>query len=160
MCHTNCARPLNAILGWASLLASEQLDKERAVRAIETIERNAKAQAQLVADLLDVSRIVTGKLQLDVRPVAIQQILNAAIESVHHTATAKTIEISTRATEDSAVVEGDSQRRQQVLLNLLSNAIKFTPGGGSIDVEIENRGDDVVVIVRDTGQGIAPGDLP
>ena len=152
--------PLSAILGWATLLASEQLDKERARRAVETIERNAKAQAQLVADLLDVSRIVTGKLQLDVSPVSIQQVLDAAIESVHHAAAAKTIEVSTRGTRESVVVEGDPQRLQQVILNLLSNAIKFTPAGGSIDVALESREHEVDIRVRDTGQGIAPTELP
>jgi PAS domain S-box-containing protein len=152
--------PLNAILGWATLLGSKQLDKERAGRAVETIERNAKAQAQLVADLLDVSRIVTGKLQLDVSPVSIQQVLDAAIESVHHAAAAKTIEVSTRGTGEPAVVEGDPQRLQQVILNLLSNAIKFTPAGGSIDVTLESREHEVEIRVRDTGQGIAPTELP
>ncbi len=152
--------PLNAILGWATLLASEQLDKERAGRAVETIERNAKAQAQLVADLLDVSRIVTGKLQLDVSPVSIQQVLDAAIESVHHAAVAKTIDVSTRGTRESVVVEGDPQRLQQVILNLLSNAIKFTPAGGSIGVTLESREHEVEIRVRDTGQGIAPTELP
>ena len=152
--------PLNAILGWATLLGSEQLDKERAGRAVETIERNAKAQAQLVADLLDVLRIVTGKLQLDVSLVSIQQVLDAAIESVHHAAAAKIIEVSTRGTGESAVVEGDPQRLQQVILNLLSNAIKFTPAGGSIGITLESREHEVEIRVRDTGQGIAPSDLP
>ena len=145
--------PLNAILGWATLLGSEQLDKERAGRAVETIERNAKAQAQLVADLLDVSRIVTGQLQLDVSPVSIQQVLDAAIESVHHAAAAKIIDVSTRGTGESAVVEGDPQRLQQVILNLLSNAIKFTPAGGSIGITLESSEHEVEIRVRDTGRG-------
>jgi PAS domain S-box-containing protein len=151
--------PLNAILGWARMLRSGELDESRTDRAIETIERNARAQSQLVGDLLDISRIVTGKLQLDVGPVSVQPLLRAAVESIDHAAQAKDIQLSVAITGEPAPVEGDAARLTQVVLNLLSNAIKFTPRGGRVDVHLHRREDEVELTVCDTGQGIAPEDL-
>ena len=152
--------PLNAILGWARMLATDQLDRAQANRAIAIIERNAKAQAQLVADLLDVSRIVTGKLQLNLRPVSLEQVTQAAVESMYHAAQAKSITLSTATVGTPTPIEGDAARLQQVILNLLSNAIKFTPSGGAISVNIERDEKHVELTVRDTGQGISPDALP
>jgi PAS domain S-box-containing protein len=152
--------PLNAILGWARMLADGQLDARRAKRALETIERNARAQAQLVADLLDVSRVATGKLQLNLQPVSLQDLMKATYDSVHHAANAKDVRISMSTKGDPAPIEGDPERLQQVLLNLLGNAIKFTPSGGSIELQLERRERDIELRVRDTGQGIAADVLP
>jgi PAS domain S-box-containing protein len=147
--------PLNAILGWARILATDHLDRAQVKRAIATIERNAKAQAQLVADLLDVSRIVTGKLQLNLQPVSLEQVTQAAVESMHHAAAAKEINLSMATGGTPAPIEGDAARLQQVILNLLSNAIKFTPSGGVISVSIERDEEHVELTVRDSGQGIS-----
>ena len=152
--------PLNAILGWARMLGAGELDAARTQRAVETIERNARAQSQLVADLLDISRVVTGKLQLDVGPVSIQEILKTAVESVHHAVAAKQLSLSLTVTGEPAPVEGDAARLTQVIFNLLSNAIKFTPAGGVIELRLDRRQDDVELTVRDTGQGIAAEELP
>jgi PAS domain S-box-containing protein len=152
--------PLNAILGWARMLGAGELDAARTQRAVETIERNARAQSQLVADLLDISRVVTGKLQLDVEPVSIQEILKTAVESMHHAVAAKQLSLSVTMTGEPAPVEGDAARLTQVILNLLSNAIKFTPAGGVIELRLDRRQDDVELTVRDTGQGIAADELP
>src|SRR3954447_9988059 len=115
------------------MLASDQLDATRAKRAIETIERNAKTQAELVEDLLDLSRIVTGKFELELQAVVLPQVIDAAVESLHYTAAAKQVRVATDLANDSPPIEGDARRLQQVVLNLLSNAIKFTPKGGMID---------------------------
>jgi PAS domain S-box-containing protein len=152
--------PLNAILGWGQVLATGQLDKKQEKRAIETIARNAKAQAQLVADLLDVSRIVAGRLQLNRRPVSLQQIMQMAVDSVHHAATAKNLTVTTTIAGNPAPIDGDPERLEQVNLNLLSNAIKFTPPGGTIDVKLHRDDHHVQLLVRDTGQGISPDVLP
>ena len=152
--------PLNAILGWSRMLGSGELDAARTQRAVETIERNARAQSQLVADLLDISRVVTGKMQLDVGPVSIQEILKTAAESVHHAVAAKHLSLSATITGEPAPVEGDAVRLTQVILNLLSNAIKFTPAGGVIEIGLDRGQDDVELTVRDSGQGIAPEELP
>ena len=151
--------PLNAILGWARMLATDHLDAAQTKRAIATIERNAKSQAQLVADLLDVSRIVTGKLQLNLQPISLQQVTQAAVESMHHAAAAKEITLSMSTGGTPAPIEGDAARLHQVILNLLSNAIKFTPSGGAISVSIDRDEEHVELIVRDTGQGISPDAL-
>jgi PAS domain S-box-containing protein len=152
--------PLNAILGWSRMLGSGELDPARTQRAVETIERNARAQSQLVADLLDISRVVTGKMQLDVGPVSIQEIVKTAAESVHHAVAAKHLSLSVTSTGDPAPVEGDPVRLTQVILNLLSNAIRFTPAGGVVEIRLERGPDDVELTVRDSGQGIAPEELP
>ncbi len=152
--------PLNAILGWARMLGAGELDAARTQRAVETIERNARAQSQLVADLLDISRVVTGKLQLDVGPVWIQELLKTAVESVHHAVAARQLSLLVTMTGEPVPVEGDAARLTQVILNLLSNAIKFTPAGGVIELRLDRRQDDVELTVRDTGQGIAAEELP
>ncbi len=152
--------PLTAVLGWARMLRSMKLDEETAQRGIQVIERNAEAQNQLIQDLLDVSRIITGKLRLDVRPVALAPIIKAAVESVQQAAEAKAIELGIESGTTSELVSGDPDRLQQVVWNLLANAIKFTPKGGSVRVKLEREGSDVAIRVSDTGQGIAPDFLP
>jgi PAS domain S-box-containing protein len=152
--------PLNAMLGWVQLLASEQLDQAQTRRAIEIIERNARAQAQLVAELLDVSRIAAGRLELNLQLVAVDRVIESAVESLQQTAAAKNVAINAALTETSINIQGDPDRLQQVMLNLLSNAIKFTPSGGVIDVELASDDDRVHVTVRDNGKGIASEQLP
>jgi PAS domain S-box-containing protein len=152
--------PMTAILGWAHLLRGNTLDKPNAQRALDTIERNANAQAQLIEDLLDVSRIITGKLRLDARPVELAPIIAAATDAARPAAAAKgiTLQIDPGAT-DLAVL-GDADRLQQVVWNLLSNAIKFTPQAGEVRVSLGRNAGQAEISVRDTGQGIAPDFLP
>jgi signal transduction histidine kinase len=152
--------PLNAILGWAQLLASGQLNPSMARRAVETIERNTRLQAQLIDDLLDISRIITGKLRLDLRPAAVRAILDASVESSLPAASAKGIALTRDSADGSDVIACDPSRMQQVIWNLLNNAIKFTPEGGSVRLS-EHREDGMAVItVTDTGIGIEPDFLP
>src|SRR5262245_26900234 len=152
--------PLNAILGSARLLATNQLDDASGRRAVERIERNARLQAKLVEDLLDLARIVAGKLRLDRRPVMVEHIVKSPVESVHHAAIAKSVTISMTASPDTVTVDGDPARLEQVMLNLLSNAVKFTPSGGNVDVLVRRRDDGMEVRVRDSGQGISSEELP
>ena len=152
--------PLNAILGWSTLLRTEKLEDAIAVRALEIIERNAKAQAQLIEDILDVSRVITGKLRLDVRPVDLAPVIDAAIDTVRPASEAKTIQIQTHCGAGVGVVSGDPDRLQQVVWNLLSNAVKFTPNGGRVDVRLERLDSDVQITVSDTGNGIRADFLP
>jgi CheY-like chemotaxis protein len=151
--------PLNAILGWARMLRAGTLPEADVPRALETIERNAQAQAQLIEDLLDVSRIVSGKLRLDMRPIDVGEIVEEAIDTVRPTADARGVSLSA-AINHVGPASGDPQRLQQVVWNLLSNAIKFTPPGGRADVRLEQAGSMVRIIVSDTGQGIDPEFLP
>jgi len=151
--------PLNAILGWARMLRAGTLPDADVARALETIERNAQAQAQLIEDLLDVSRIVSGKLRLEMHPVDVGEVLQEAIDTVRPTADARGI-VLTAAITPVGPVSGDAQRLQQVIWNLLSNSIKFTPRGGCVDVRIEQEGSTVRMVVSDTGQGIDPQFLP
>ena len=152
--------PLNAILGWSRMLRTNRFDAETAAQALETIERNAKAQAQLIEDLLDVSRIITGKLRLDIRPVEPVAVINAAIDAVRPAADAKHVRIETVLDPWAGIVSGDPDRLQQVLWNLLSNAIKFTPKDGSVQIRLERVNSHIEITVSDTGQGIAPEFLP
>jgi signal transduction histidine kinase/ActR/RegA family two-component response regulator/sensor domain CHASE-containing protein len=152
--------PLTAMLGWARMLRSDKLDKPTSGRAIEAIERNAKTQAQLIEDLLDISRIITGKLHLEVRPVDIVTVIDSAIDAVRPAADAKSIRLQTRLEPGAGLVMGDPNRLQQVVWNLLSNAIKFTPLEGSVRVSLEPVGSYLEITVVDTGQGIAPEFLP
>jgi PAS domain S-box-containing protein len=152
--------PLTAIHGWALLLASGQLDAAGAARAVEVIERNARAQKQIINDLLDVSRIISGKMRLDVRRVELGTVLSAAVESVRPAARAKEIELQTRLDAPAAQVSGDPERLQQVFWNLLTNAVKFTPEGGRVSVELTHVNGHAEVIVKDTGQGISPDFRP
>ena len=151
--------PLNAILGWTWLLGGGSLDGEARARAIATIERNARAQGQIIDDLLDVSRIVTGKLLLVRRPVVLAEVIEAALDAVRPAAAAKGIRLDLLLAPGAAV-QGDASRLQQVAWNLLSNAVKFTPAGGRVEVAVEPRGDQVELRVSDTGAGIAAPFLP
>ena len=152
--------PLNAMLGWATMLRGKQLDAATQQRAIETIERNARAQNQLIDDLLDVSRIITGKLRLDVRPVVLVSVLEAAIDSIRPAVEAKGIRLQSLLDPAAGPVSGDPDRLQQVFWNLLSNAVKFTPKGGRIQLRLERINSHVEITVSDTGQGISPEFLP
>src|SRR3989440_3626382 len=152
--------PLNAILGWSQMLRQGALDKTAATNALESIERNARAQAQLVSDLLDVSRVITGKLRMNARPVDIMSSLESALESIHPAAEAKQITIDVQAEPYATVVTGDADRLQQVLWNLLSNAVKFTPRQGRVSVKITRIDSYLEVAVSDSGIGIPQEFLP
>jgi signal transduction histidine kinase len=152
--------PLNPILGWTRLLRDRKLDEKATDRALATIERNAKLQAQLIEDLLDVSRILQGKLSLNVCPVNLISIVEAAMETVRLAAEAKSIEIQTRFEPGIGQVFGDSTRLQQVVWNLLSNAVKFTPNGGQVEITLEQIASEAQIQVSDTGKGISPDFLP
>lgn len=152
--------PLNAILGWAHMLRANKLDQTTQTRALETIERNAKSQAQLIEDILDVSRIVTGKLRLDVRPVELAAVVDAAIDAVRPAADAKGIRIETTLDPRAGPVSGDPNRLQQIVWNLASNAVKFTGKGGRIQVRLHSVSSYVDIVVSDTGEGISTEFLP
>jgi PAS domain S-box-containing protein len=151
--------PLNAMLGWTRLLRMGKLDRAGMTRALETIERNAHLQEQLIADILDVSRIVTGKLRLELRPMPLPPILETAIDAVRPAADAKGIHLLADVT-GAGTVMADPDRLQQVIWNLLTNAIKFTASGGEIRLSLGRIGPSAVVTVTDTGEGIAPELLP
>ena len=152
--------PLSAILGWARMLRLGQLSPENMTKALDTIERNARAQAQLVDDLLDVSRIITGKLRMDVRPADPNSFIDAAVESVRPAAEAKGVRVQKVVDTGPISIPGDPVRLQQVVWNLLSNAIKFTPRGGRVQIRSERVNSHLEIVVSDTGQGISPDFLP
>lgn len=152
--------PLNPILGWTRLLQAGKLDETRQREALATIERNAKLQTQLIEDLLDISRIIRGKLSLTVAPVNLTFVITAAIETVRLAAEAKQIQILLDLTTAIAPVSGDAARLQQVGWNLLSNAVKFTPNGGQVTVELRQIHQLAQIRVIDTGNGISPDFLP
>ena len=152
--------PLNAMLGWTQLLRGGDLEPGQYARALETIERNAKAQAQLIADLLDVSRIVTGKLHLNLGKVRLQQLVQVAVDGARPTASVKKISIDISMDAPVRDVHGDTNRLLQVVGNLLSNAVKFTPSGGSVHIALEEHEGSARVVVSDTGQGIDKDFLP
>jgi PAS domain S-box-containing protein len=152
--------PLTAILGWTRLLSSNNLDEASATHAIKTIERNVRTQAQLIEDLLDISRIVNGKLNLDIQPVELDKVMKAAIDSVLLSAESKNIRFKTIINPSAKSVLGDPERLQQIVWNLLSNAIKFTPVGGTIEMRLESRDSFAQIIVSDNGKGISPEFLP
>ena len=151
--------PLNPILGWSRLLQTQKLDEAKTAKALETIERNAKLQSELIEDLLDVSRILQGKLSLNSAPVNLIATTQAAIETVRLAAEAKSIQISPSLHLPIQVI-GDSNRLQQVVWNLLSNAVKFTPAGGRVDVCLEPLDGHAKITVSDTGKGIPADFLP
>jgi PAS domain S-box-containing protein len=153
--------PLNAILGWANLLRTGKLDEQNIERALEIVERNATAQSKLIEGVLDVSRIVSGKLQLDVRPLHLSTVVEAAVDSVRPMADAKnmTLRVNNGA-EPEPLVHGDASRLQQVVWNLLSNAVKFSPAGGEISVSLQQVNSAVEIAVTDQGQGIPTEFLP
>lgn len=152
--------PLNAILGWARMLRAGGLDQEATDRAMETIERSAENQSRLVEDLLDMSRIVSGKLTLDVRMLDPVAIINAAIETIRSAAAARKIAVHVQLDPAARWISGDPNRLHQIIWNLLSNAIKFTPKGGAINLKLAQDESQVIISVSDTGQGISPEFLP
>ncbi len=152
--------PLNAIIGWAHMLSKGTLDQESTEHAIETIERNAKAQARLVEDILDVSRVITGKLQLKIERLDFASVINAAVDSVQPAADLKQIEIEVSLDSSIRFIWGDGNRLQQVVWNLLSNAIKFTPAGGRITVSLKRQAGKIQLTVSDTGKGMNPSFVP
>ena len=152
--------PINAIFGWITLLRTRRLDEPTQARALETIERNARAQKRLIEDLLDVSRIVTGKIALELGDVEPRRIVEGAIATMQPAARAKEVRIVPVLGQVTEVIRGDFARLQQAVCNLLSNAVKFTAPGGRIDVELAMSADRVQICVADTGQGIKPEFLP
>ena len=152
--------PLSAILGWARMLRMGQLPDDDTGKALETIERNARAQAQLIDDLLDVSRIITGKLRMDVQPADPNTFIDAAVEAVRPAADAKGVRVVKIIDTGPVAIPGDPVRLQQVVWNLLSNAIKFTPRGGRVQISSQRVNSHLEIVVSDTGQGISPEFLP
>ncbi|MBI1736200.1 MAG: CHASE domain-containing protein [Candidatus Rokubacteria bacterium] len=152
--------PLNAILGWARMLRGGTLAPEQGRHALDVIERNARTQAQLIDDLLDVSRITTGKVQLDVGVVDLARVIDAAVDAVRPAADGKRVQLTTAVAPGVGRVAGDPDRLQQAVGNLLTNAIKFTPAGGSVTVRLARADDHGIVVVRDTGEGIPAATLP
>jgi PAS domain S-box-containing protein len=152
--------PLNAVLGWSSMLRSGRLGAEDTARALETVERSARAQSQLIDDLLDISRIITGKLRLEVTKIDLVRVIEGAIDAVRPAAQAKEIQIETDVDPAVGAITGDADRLQQVVWNLLSNAVKFTPEKGRVQVSLERVDSHIQITVNDTGKGIAPEFLP
>jgi len=154
--------PLNAILGWSRVLLEEgdDLPRDRKQKGLEVIARNAKAQVQLVEDILEVSRIVSGKLRLATAPTDVRGVVEAAIDTVRSAAQAKGVALETTIVHGVGEIIADEDRIQQVLWNLLSNAVKFTPRSGSVSLEARRETDEVVLSVRDTGEGVDPDFLP
>ncbi len=152
--------PLNAVLGWARMLRGGAVSPEKMARAYEVVERNALAQLDLVEDLLDLSRVITGKFRLDVQPVNLTTTINAAVEAIQPAATAKGISVQVEAGAAEGLISGDEARLQQVIWNLLSNAIKFTPRGGRVAVTLRRHESLIEIEVSDTGEGIDPAVLP
>ncbi|MCD9186937.1 MAG: CHASE3 domain-containing protein [Pyrinomonadaceae bacterium] len=152
--------PLNAMLGWARLLQKNQLDGDASRKAVETIVRNAESQNRLIEDLLDVSRIIAGKLRLDIATIQPNDFVQAAIDAVKPAAEAKNIRIETSIDEDLNNISGDANRLQQVIWNLLSNAIKFTPKNGEVKISVEALNSMIEINIKDDGLGISPDFLP
>ena len=153
--------PLNAILGWAHLLKAPTMRAGMLERALESIDRNARAQARLVDDLLDVSRVISGKLAIKHEPVNLRAVILEAVDAVRPAMTAKALKMRVGvATDADIVIDGDGDRLRQVLANLLSNAVKFTPSGGDVEVDLRRVNGNVEIVVRDTGMGIAREFLP
>ncbi len=152
--------PLNAIMGWVHLLRSGNLDTPKSSKALETIERNVHLQTALIDDILDVSRIIRGKINLTFRPIRMGAVVEAALAAVRPTADVKGVTLEHEMTAESDEISGDADRLQQVVWNLLANAIKFTPRDGLVTVRVEKHGDELTLSVRDTGQGISADFLP
>ncbi|MDQ3169989.1 MAG: ATP-binding protein, partial [Acidobacteriota bacterium] len=152
--------PLNAVVGWSRLLRADRLSPEARARALEAVERNATVQARLIDDMLDISSVIRGKFRLEVEPLDLRTVVDAAVEVVRPGAVAKDVAIVIAGDEGSGLVTGDAQRLQQVLWNLLSNSVKFTPPGGRICVRLASEGATEVVEVSDDGAGIDPAFLP
>ncbi len=152
--------PMTAVIGWTHLLRTRQIADEDMSRALEVVERNAQAQVQLIDDLLDVSRIVTGRLRLHVSPIELAPIVEAARNVVLPLAETKGVSLQTLSAPPRISILGDAERLQQVIWNLLSNAIKFTPTGGRVEVNVAQRDAHAEIIVSDTGLGIPADFLP
>jgi signal transduction histidine kinase/ActR/RegA family two-component response regulator len=152
--------PLNAVYGWMQVLQRSDLEPISRVRGMEAIERNIKMLSRLIEDILDVSRIITGKFSLDVRPVDLVTLIEAALEAVRPAADAKKIELRAALDANAGPVAGDPHRLQQIVWNLLSNAIKFTPAGGRVEIQLKRLNSQAEIIVNDSGQGIPANFLP
>ena len=152
--------PLNSILGWNRLLRSQWRDNPEIAKVAEAVERSGKAQLQLIEDLLDTARIISGKMKLEFQPVEPVAVITAALDIIRPAADSKGVVIATDLDPNPGQITGDPDRLQQVIWNLLSNAIKFTPGGGLVQVVLRRSGAGVEIVVRDTGQGISPDLLP
>jgi CheY-like chemotaxis protein/nitrogen-specific signal transduction histidine kinase len=152
--------PLNAILGYSRMIRSGLVTGDKQTRAIETVERNATSLTQIVADILDVSRIIAGKLRLDVQPVELPRVVEQATEAILPGANAKGVRVKTVVDPGASPIAGDPERLQQVIWNLVSNAVKFTPRGGQVQVRVERVNSHVELVVSDTGIGIAKEFLP
>jgi signal transduction histidine kinase/CheY-like chemotaxis protein len=152
--------PLMAMLGWLHVLQAPAIDDATRARALDAIARNARAQARLVDDLLDMSQITSGRQRLDVRPVEIGAVVTAAVDGIRPAADGRDLRVEMAVDPAAGWIMGDAARLQQVVSNLLANAVKFTPAEGRIDVRVERAGGDVRIRVSDTGQGIAPALLP
>ncbi len=152
--------PLHSVIGWTAMLRTGALSSEKAHKALESIERNARAQASLIDDLLDMSRIISGKLRLEKQTIDVADVLTAAVDTVRPCAEAKNIELNLQLCEAATLVVGDSNRLQQVLWNLLSNAVKFTPQSGRVEAHLIQINSHVEILVRDTGIGIKPEFIP
>jgi len=152
--------PLNAILGWSQILQTNNLGESDAKKALATIERSARSQNQLIDDLLDVSRIITGKLRLDVRAVDLSSVITAAVDAARPAAEAKNIRLQILLDPQAGPISGDPDRLQQIVWNLLSNAVKFTPKQGRVQVRLERVNSHVEIVISDTGKGVEPEFLP
>ena len=152
--------PLNAVIGWARMLSSGRLDRDSSKHALEVIERNAWAQKQIIEDILDVSRVITGKLQLNLSPVDLVAVVDAALDAVRPAMEAKEIKIETLIDAGLRMVSGDPDRLQQAVWNVLSNAAKFTPSGGNVEISVSQNATHVLIQVKDSGPGIDPAFLP
>lgn len=152
--------PLNAMLGWVTMLRKRTLNEATVAKALETIERNAYSQKKLIEDILDVSRIIRGKLHLNITSVDLVPIINAAIKNVRPTAEIKAIQIKPIFDASVSLVMGDAERLQQIVWNLLTNAVKFTPTGGQVEVRLEQINSMAQIVVKDTGKGITSEFLP
>jgi signal transduction histidine kinase len=152
--------PLTAILGWSKLVQAGRLEADGMTRAMDSIQRNAQWQAQLIDDLLDISRITSGKLQITVTPIDILSVVNAVMDAIRPAAEAKDIRIDCAAGRDIGEVDGDSARLQQIIWNLLTNAVKFTPARGTVRVAVDQSASAIRLSVSDTGEGISPEFLP
>jgi CheY-like chemotaxis protein len=152
--------PLNAILGWTDLMLRRRDDPVLTARGLDIVARNTRLQTQLISDLLDISRIISGKLRLDMQSVDLAEQIDAAIETVQHGADEKEIRITRQVDAEIAPIAGDPARLQQVIWNLLSNAIKFTPNGGRVNVTLRRSGAQAEIVVEDNGSGIRADFLP
>ena len=152
--------PLNAVIGWSRMLSSGRLDRESSKHALEVIERNAWMQKQIIEDILDVSRVITGKLQLNRSPIDLVAVIDAALDAVRPAMEAKEIKIETIIAANLRTISGDADRLQQVVWNVLSNAAKFTPAGGSVEISVNQTETHVIIQVADSGPGIDPEFLP